>query len=158
MEGKIYHVTKAKLQELKKEYDALVAMEHTKAIAEEAPKMVESDDLNPDFVSFQEGRDSMMRRLEELEDILKHYKLIKKPPKEKRSFVDIGAKVKIEKNGKKDEFTIVGTLEAHPELGKISNESPVGAALIGRRIGEEVVIDSPEKTKYKIKGITYEIS
>lgn len=151
---KKFHVTKAKFQELKKEYDALVAAEHKRAVSEEAPKMVESDDLNPDFVSFQEGMESMRVRIDELENIFANHQLIKKPPKEKASLVDLGATVKIEANGKKDEFTIVGTLEAHPELGKISNESPVGAALIGHKIGDEVV---HEKTKYKIKNIKYEI-
>ena len=53
---------------------------------------------------------------------------------------------------------IVGTLEANPSLGKISNESPVGKALLGRRVGDEVIISSPIKTVYKIKGIKYEIS
>lgn len=158
MDKKVFHLTKAKFQELKKEYDALVAAEHKKAIAEEAPKMVESDDLNPEFVSFQEGMETMRARIDELENILAHHQLIKKPPKEKQSLVDLGAKVKLEADGKKNEFVIVGTLEAHPELGKISNESPVGAALMGRKIGDEVVIHSPEETKYKIKGITYEIS
>jgi len=154
MEGKIFYVTKQKLQELKKEYDDLVATEHGKAVSEEAPKMVESDDLNPEFVSFQDEMGSMRARIDELEDILKHHQVIKKPSKVKAAFVDLGATVKFEANGKKDEFTIVGTLEAHPELGKISNESPVGAALIGRKIGEEVV---HENTKYKIKSIKYEI-
>lgn len=155
---KVFYVTKEKYQELKKEYDALVAAEHGKAIAEEAPKMVESDDLNPDFVSYQEGVESLRTRMGELENILAHHALIKNPPKEKQVLVDIGAKVKLEANGKKDEFMIVGTLEAHPEQGKISNESPVGAALIGRKIGDEVVIGAAEKTKYKIKGIVYEVS
>lgn len=157
MEEKTYHITKEKFQELKNEYDALVVAEHGKSIAEEAPKMVESDDLNPEFVSFQEDMGSMRARIDELEDIIKHHQLIKKPAKEKQVFVDLGAKVKIEADGKKDEFMIVGTLEAHPELGKISNESPVGAALIGRKVGDEIVIDSPEKIKYKIKDINYEI-
>lgn len=158
MEGKIYHITKEKLKELKKEHAELLAFEHSKLASHETPKILESDDLNPEFVSFQEGVETIMTRIDELEDILAHHQVIKKPSKDRATFVDLGAKVKVEKNGKKEEFTIVGTLEAHPELGKISNESPVGAALMGRKIGEEVVIDSPEKTKYKIKHIAYEIS
>lgn len=70
----------------------------------------------------------------------------------------IGAKVKIDVNGQKDEFEILGTLEANPALGKISNESPVGRALLGKKIGEEVTISSPAKATYKIKGIKYEIN
>jgi len=60
--------------------------------------------------------------------------------------------------GGKDELTIVGTLEANPSLGKISNESPVGRALLGRRVGEEVVISSPAKVVYKIVKIGYHTS
>ena len=84
--------------------------------------------------------------------------MIKNPPKEKQVFVDMGAKVKIEVKGENDEFMIVGTLEANPNLGKISYESPVGKALLGHKIGDEIVIASPIKTVYKIKGIKYEIS
>jgi transcription elongation factor GreA len=53
---------------------------------------------------------------------------------------------------------IVGTLEANPSEGKISNESPVGKALLGKKVGDEIVITSPINVKYKIKKIRYEIS
>src|SRR3989344_5781160 len=152
MSGKVFHVTKEKLQELKKEYGELVAFERNKTIGEEAPKILESEDMNPEFISFQEDMDTLRSRINHLEDVFENHKLIKKPVKEKQVFVDLGAKVKIEVSGKSDEFTIVGTLEANPNLGKISNESPVGKALLGHKIGDEVVIDSPEKKKYKIRG------
>jgi transcription elongation factor GreA len=58
-------------------------------------------------------------------------------------------------DGETDEFRIVGSVEANPSLGLISNESPVGKALLGRRVGEEVIISSPIKTRYKIKKIRY---
>ena len=67
-------------------------------------------------------------------------------------------RVKIDVDGQKDEFVIVGTLEANPALGKISNESPVGKALLGHKIGDEVLVSSPAEIKYKIKNIKYEIS
>ena len=70
----------------------------------------------------------------------------------------MGAKVKIEVSGKKDEFIMVGTLEANPNLGKISNESPVGKALLGHKVGDQITISSPIQTTYIVKGIKYEIS
>ncbi|MDO8530019.1 MAG: GreA/GreB family elongation factor [bacterium] len=158
MEGKTFYITKEKLKELQKEYDELVVLEHQKAIKEEAPKMLESEDVNPEFLSFQEDMSSMRARLEELKDIIEHHEIIKKPSKEKQALVDIGAKVKIDTAGKKDEFTIVGTLEADPDLGKISNESPVGKALLGHKIGDEILVSAPVKKKYKIKNIKYDIS
>ena len=157
MDGKTFYITKEKLGGLKKEYEKLAELEHSKATEEKAPKMLESEDINPEFVSFQEDMGSLRSRLEELKDILEHYEIIKKPSKEKRGLVDLGAKVKIDVSGKKDEFTIVGTLEADPNLGKISNESPVGRALLGHKIGDEILVSSPIKKKYKIKNIKYEI-
>ncbi len=158
MEGKIYYITKEKLAEIKKEYDELMAKEHTKAIGEEAPKMVESDDLNPDFVSFQDEIGSLRSRIDELQDIIDHHQIIKNPPKDQHDTVGVGATVHVDLGGKKNEFMIVGTLEADPEEGKISNESPVGRALIGKKIGDEVLISSPVNQVYKIKNIKYEVA
>ncbi len=158
MEGKIYYVTKEKLREVKKEYDELVAKEHTKIIGEEAPKMVESDDINPEFISFQDEMGSLRGRIDALKDVLDRHEVIKNPSKEDREVVGVGATVFVDMGGHKDEFMIVGTLEANPEEGKISNESPVGKALLGRRVGDEVLVSSPVDKKYKIKNIKYEIS
>jgi transcription elongation factor GreA len=158
MDGKIFHITKEKLKELKKEYEELLNFERSKATSEEAPKILESEDINPEFISFQEDIGFLRSRIDELKNILEHHELIKNPPKEKYSIIDLGAKVKIDVDGQKDEFMIVGTLEANPALGKISNESPVGRALLGHKVGDEVVVSSPIKTTYKIKGIKYEIN
>ena len=158
MDEKTFYVTKAKLNELQKEYEDLVDLEHAKAQGEEAPKILESEDLNPEFISFQEDIGFLRSRIDEIKNVLDHHELIKNPPKEKRSVVDIGAKIKVDVSGEKDEFVIVGTLEANPALGRISNESPVGKALLGHKVGDEVLISSPVKTVYKIKNIKYEVS
>lgn len=158
MEIKTFYITKAKLQEIQKEYEGLLELEHKKAVGQEAPKIFESEDINPEFISFQEDIGFLRSRIDELKNIIDNHELIKNPPKDKQSIIGVGAKVKVELGGQKDEFTIVGTLEANPALGKISNESPVGKALLGHKVGEEVLISSPVKTIYKIKNIKYEIS
>jgi transcription elongation factor GreA len=158
MDGKIFYITKSKLQELKDEYNKLVDVEQKKTVGQEAPKILESEDLNPEFVSFQEDVDFLRSRIDELKNIIDNHEIIKKPSKDRQGMVGVGAKVLIDMNGKKDEFTIVGTLEANPALRKISNESPAGKALLGHKIGDEVVIDFPAKITYKIKNIKYEIS
>jgi transcription elongation factor GreA len=158
MPEKIFYLTKSKLDELKKEYEDLVAYEKQKTVGQEAPKIFESEDMNPEFVSFQEDIGIIRSRMDELQNIFEHYELIKIPPKERHGVVAVGASVKIDLDGEKDEFTIVGTLEANPALGKISNESPVGMALLGKKVGDEISISPTTKTKYKIKGIKYEIS
>ena len=157
MDGKIFHITKGKLKELQKEYQQLVVFERAKVVGVEAPKVLESEDMNPEFVSYHEDMDSLRLHMDELKNILEHHQLIKKPSKEKRALVDIGATVHIDVKGKKNEFMIVGTLEANPNLGKISNESPLGAALLGHKIGDEVIVPAHEDTVYKIRKIKYQV-
>ena len=158
MEGKNFYITKEKLQELKKEYSELLELEHHKELGHDTPKIFESEDMNPEFVSFQEDVGFLRARIDELKDVLDHHELIKVPPKDKQGVILVGAKVKIDVDGEKDEFVIVGTLEANPAIGKISNESPVGRALLGHKVGDEILVSSPAKTVYKVKNIKYEIS
>lgn len=158
MDGKTFYVTKAKLEELKKEYEELLVFEKQKTVGQEAPKLFESEDMNPEFVSFQEDIGFLRARIDELKNIIDNHEIIKGPSKDKQGIIAVGASVKIDIEGEKDEFTIVGTLEANPALGKISNESPVGRALLGKKVGDEIVIASPVKTTYKVKGIKYEIN
>lgn len=158
MEEKTFFITKSKLKELEKEYGELLSLEKEKTLESDAPKIFESEDLNPEFVSFQEDIGFLRSRIDEIKNIIDHHELIKTPPKEKAHFVDLGAKIKVDVAGQKDEFTIVGTIEANPVLGKISNESPVGKALLGHKVGDEVLVDHPVKTVYKIKSIKYELS
>ena len=64
--------------------------------------------------------------------------------------------VTVEIDGQLDEFTIVGTLESNPALGKISNECPVGKALLGKKVGDVVEVKTPiVKHKCKIIKIKY---
>src|SRR3990167_11489880 len=156
MDEKIFYVTKEKLQELKKEHEELVLFERNKVLGKEAPKMLESEDMNPEYDIYHEDMDSLRLIIEELNNILEHYELIKPPSKEEQMFVGVGAKVLMDINGAAGEFVITGTLEANPELGRISNESPVGKALLGHKIGDEIVINSPQKISYKIKNVRYE--
>ena len=152
-----FYLTKKGLEEIKKEYESLRKLRFAKTKGE-VPKIWESEDLNPDYLSFREDLNFLETRIAELENILKNVKLIKPPPKEKTKIINLGATVTVKVNGDTDEFTIVGTLEANPSLGKISNESPVGRALLGHKVGDEVVVSSPVKTIYKIKKIKYQLS
>jgi len=67
----------------------------------------------------------------------------------------MGATILVEIEGQKDEFTIVGSLEANPMLGRISNASPVGRCLLGHKVGDEVKIQSAVVSVYKIMKIIY---
>ncbi len=154
MNEKKFYVTKQKLEELKEEYKNLLLIEYHKTKGE-IPKLFESEDVNPEYLNFQEDLNLLYLRIEELKNILNNYEIIKKPPKDKNNAIGLGSLVTVAINDKKDEFAIVGTLEANPTLGKISNESPVGRALLGHKVGDEVVVPSPTKTTYLIKKIRY---
>lgn len=153
-EEKKFYLTKEGLERIKKEYHNLKILKISKTKGE-VPKIWHSEDLNPEYLSFQEDLGFLESRITELGYILKNIELIKPPPKVKQNIINLGAHVAVEVEGQADEFKIVGTLEANPSLGRISDESPVGRALLGRRAGEEVIVSSPIKTIYKIKKIRY---
>lgn len=156
-EEKKFYLTKEGLERIKREYKDLKTLKLAKTKGE-SPKILHSEDLNPEYLAFQEDISFLESRIIELENILKNTDLIRLPPKEKQSIVNLGATILVEVDGQKDEFTLVGSLEANPSLGKISNESPVGKALLGHQAGDEVLVSSPIKTTYKIKKIKYRIS
>ena len=153
---KIY-ITKEGLERAKKEYEFLKNKKAGKTSGE-APKIWESEDLNPEYILFQEDLNLIDSKISELDDIIKNAVLIRPPfGKEAKSAINPGAKVELEIDGsEKDEFAIVGSSEANPSLGRISFESPVGKALLGHKVGDVVVISSPIKTTYRIKKIKYE--
>ena len=153
-----FYLTKEGLRKLREEYEKLkkIKLEKQKG---ESPTFLHSEDLNLEYVAFKEDMSFLEARLNELEHVLKNYQLISLPPKEKQDTVQIGATVTLEeKDGSLNEFMIVGTMEANPSEGKISWRCPVGKALLGKKVGDEVVVTSPIKVVYKIKKIRYEIS
>jgi len=156
--AKKFYLTKKGLEKIEKEYRELKKIRFAK-IKGESPKIWHSEDLNPEYLSFQEDLNFLESRIAELEYILKNIELIKNPPKEKQNIVDLGATVTLEEaDGQINEFMIIGTLEANPGEGKISSESPVGKAILGKKLGDEVIITSPIKVIYKIKKIKYQLS
>jgi transcription elongation factor GreA len=156
-EEKKFHLTKEGLERIKKEYRTLKELKLAKARGE-SPKILHSEDLNPEYLAFQEDISFLELRIIELENIIKNAELIRSPKKEKQNIIDLGATVLVEVNGQTDEFTILGSLEANPSSGKISNESPVGHTLLGHKVGDVVMISSPIQMMYKIKKIKYHLS
>ena len=153
---KTYYLTKEGLEKIKKECEDLKNLQRNE-IMEEAPSMLEGDALNPDYSFYKENLEELEKRIEELDNILKNYKIIRKPVKSEQDKVSLGAKV-ILKNGSTthEEYKIVGTLEADPFKGLISNESPLGMSFIGKKVGESVSFNGNHN--YKILKIQYEES
>jgi len=150
-----FYLTKEGLQRIKKQYQQLKELKRSKTQGE-SPKVLHSEDLNPEYLSYREDISFLEAKIAELENVLKNFELIKPPSQDKQNIVDLGATVTLEEaDGQINEFMIVGTLEANPNEGKISAQSPVGKALLGHRIGDEIMITSPIKVVYKVKKIRY---
>lgn len=154
IEERKFYLTKEGLEKLKKEYLELKKLKIAKTNGE-SPKVLQSEDLNPEYLSFREDLNFLEVRLIELESILKNAIIIKPPVAEQKDSITLGATILVDVDGQNDEFQIVGTLEANPSVGKISNESPVGKALLGHKAGESVLVSSPVQTVYKIKRVNY---
>ncbi|SRR6056297_1334784 len=153
---RVYYLTEKGYKKLKEEFEQLKKLKLAKT-KEGSPEVWHSEDINPDFIAYKEDLDFLDKRLSELEEVLKNVEIIKAPPKKERDIIKLGATVKVQANSNEDEFKLVGTLEADPTLGKISNESPVGRNLLGHKVGDKVIVNSATETIYKIKGIKYNL-
>ncbi len=91
-------------------------------------------------------------KIRELDDIIKNVVIIE--DSKNKETIDVGCTIKVELNGQESEFTIVGPSEADPSSGIISNESPLGQAFLGKKIGDKVEVEVPAgKIVYKIKSV-----
>jgi transcription elongation factor GreA len=148
-------LTKEGLEELQQELDTLKKAKRPASVARVA-RARDFGDLaeNAEYAAAREELAFIDGRIQELEEILKNVELMRiKHTPGRDGIVELGSTVLVETNGGVDEFTIVGSLEADPNRGKISNESPVGKALLGAKVGDIVEIASTVKTVYKVKEI-----
>lgn len=134
-----FYVTKQGLERVKAEYEKLRDFKHQKTMGE-TPNLLHSEEPNPEYLAFQEDMSLLDARIAEYENILQNAELIQLPKGDERKKVWLGARVTVDLGGEVDEFTIVGTLEANPVQKKISNESPLGAGLLGALVGDVVKV------------------
>ena len=120
-------------KELEKELDELI--KSRPAIAERIATARAFGDLseNEEYSSARNEQKMAEGRILEIQEILKNAKIIKGG---KKSKVDLGATVVLDMGGREVTYTLVGPTEANPLEGKISNESPIGKALLGRKADE----------------------
>lgn len=146
-------MTKEGLEELKAEFEELVNTKRPAAV-ERLANAREQGDLseNSEYTDANQNLAFIDGRIAELEEIIHSAKVMTKHAK---GHVDVGCKVTVHINGKKEEFTVVGEWEADPKERKISHESPLGKALMGKKVGEKVEVEAPAgKILYKILHIT----
>lgn len=148
------YVTAKGLEELQGELKLLTDTKR-KEVAEKIQRAREYGDLseNSEYDAAREEQAMIEGRIVELSEILKNVEVI--ATLEGKSQVGIGSKVKVQIDGKTDEFIIVGKVEADPSQKRISNESPVGAAILGAKKGDIVQVTTPAASfKCKILQIS----
>ncbi|MDP2629359.1 MAG: transcription elongation factor GreA [Candidatus Harrisonbacteria bacterium] len=147
-------VTKAKLEELKNELSELKTTKR-REVAERLKRAKELGDLseNSEYFEARDEQQQLEARIYQLDDIVKNAKLIKMT--KGTDTVSVGVTIQVKKNSKEDlTLTIVGPNEANPSKGYISHESPIGHALIGKKAGDTVKVDTPAGSiSYKITTI-----
>lgn len=151
--GKPYYVTATALENMVQELQELKTVKRREA-AEKVNQAKELGDLseNAEYQDAKEQLAFIAGRIQELEMQISNAVVISEG--ERRDTVGIGATV-IAKLGSRDvTYQIVGSEEADPSSGRISNESPLGIAFLGKRVGDDAIVKTPAgETKYQILKI-----
>lgn len=146
---KLFQITDSGKKELEVELAALKGRRGD--IADKIAEARDYGDLseNAEYDAAREEQGLVESRIAEIEDILLNAEII---PLSRSSAVKLGSKVELKTGRKTVSYHVVGPVEADPMAGKISNESPIGVALMGKKVGDTATIKTP-------KGqITYEIT
>lgn len=148
--AKTFHITMNGKRELEEELAQL--LDSRKEISIRIAEARAYGDLseNAEYSAARDEQNVNESRISEIENILKNAEIIKT---NKRTKIGLGSTVVL-KNGKEVEYRIVGAVEADPLDGKISNESPLGKELMGKKVGDKATITTPKgDVTYTIKSI-----
>ncbi len=138
---KMYQITAEGKKELEAELEALKSRRGE--IAEKIAEARDYGDLseNAEYDAAREDQGLVESRIAEIEDIIMNAELIKTS---RKSTVGIGSKVELKNGTKTVNYHVVGPVEANPIEGKISNESPIGLALMGKKEGDIATVTTPK--------------
>lgn len=155
--AKEFKISTLRLKELEQELLYLKTTRE-KEVAEQIKEARSFGDLseNSEYDEAKNEQAKIEARIVEIEAMLKNVEIIEDVKGNTKSVI-VGVKVKVldEEYGDECEYRVVGSTEADPRNGKISDESPVGKALLGKKIGEEVIVEAPGgEFKLKILGIS----
>ena len=139
--NKVYQITESGQRELEGELEELKSRRGE--IADKIAAARDFGDLseNAEYDAAREAQGLLETRITEIETILQNASIIQAGSS---STVTLGSTVELEANGKAVVYTVVGPVEADPLEGKVSNESPIGQALMGKAVGDTVTISTPK--------------
>ncbi len=148
-------VTKDGLVKLQSELDHLISNRREEvASAIKRAREMGGTENNAEYEDAKNDQAFVEGRILTLENLIKYAEIIESPAHP--GIVELGDKVLIQnQDGKIDQFTIVGSAESNPAEGKISNESPGGRALLGKKVGAKVEVATPAG---KVKLMILEVS
>ncbi|RJQ28043.1 transcription elongation factor GreA [Candidatus Parcubacteria bacterium] len=154
MDKKKIFVTKEGMVELNRELEELIKVKRPDVL-ERVSQARAMGDLaeNAEYAAAREELSLIDGRIEELSEIIKNSQIIEESHGngKGKGQVQLGSKVTLSIGKKKEIFTLVGEWEADPKERRISHESPLGKALIGRKAGEKVEVEAPAgKVTYTI--------
>ncbi len=157
MDDKKVLLTQEGLDELKKEHEELVKVKRPE-IVERVSDARDMGDLseNAEYSAAREELSFIDGRIEEIEELIKKAVVVKEESSAngKNKSIAIGSKVNLKIDGKTETYTVVGEWEADPIAKKISHESPLGKALLGKGTGQIVEVEAPAgKVTYTIVSV-----
>ena len=147
-------LTKEGLEELKRELQELIDVKRPEVVTKISVARDMGDlSENAAYVSARDQQDFIEGRISELEDIIK--KAVVSTGVSSGGIVSVGSKIRVHVDGGEEEYMGVGAPEADPKEGKISHESPLGNALVGKKVGDKVEIEAPMgKLVYTILSVS----
>lgn len=150
-------VTKQGLEELKGELHDIEKVKRPQVLERVSQARAMGDlSENSEYTAAREELSLIDGRIEELSDMLKRVEIINEiTASKKTSEVQLGSTVTVKINGKKEVFELVGEWEADPQEKKISHESPLGMALMGKALNDKIEVEAPAgKIVYHIVEIS----
>jgi len=150
------YLSKEKIEELKKHLQELKTTRRFE-VADKLKRAKEHGDLSENFEYAQakDDQERLEREIFDLENLIKNAKIITKS--RNKNIVSVGMTVTLKQDGKTiSSYTIVGSQESDPVNKKISNVSPIGKALIGKKMGDEVKVKTPKGTEIEFEILKIE--
>ncbi len=157
MATKLYKLTQERLEELQTEYNYLKSVRE-KEVADLIKEARSFGDLseNSEYDEAKNEQGKLYARIGELEAILSNYVVIEESTEQELDAIRVGCSIEVEDmdTGEQETYRVVGSQEAEPMKGLISEESPFGKALIGKAVGDIAVVEAPVgNIEYKVISI-----
>ncbi len=149
------YLTPEGIEKLRAELEQMVNVRRPE-LAQRLRRAIQQGDLseNADYITAKEEQGFLEGRIQQIENMLRNVEVIEE--KENTGHVQLGSRVTVVEKGTSDreEFHLVGPAEADPVMGKISYESPLGQALLGRHVGDTVRVSAPSgEILFEIVGL-----